>query len=120
MRRRRTVPESVADQEVSDSPTDLLSAKESAQELGVTVATLYGWLGLSRHNMLEIRGQRITVNYFQGGPKGQGRILIEAREVARLKEAMRVTSVAMPPRRTPIRYEAYPGIVVAIGRPDRV
>jgi hypothetical protein len=59
----------------------------------------------------------VTINYLQGGPQGQGRIKIEAGEVERLKELMRVRPQAPPPRRLPVRRDAYPGITVPLGRP---
>src|SRR5262245_44218494 len=70
--------------------SDLLSATEAARRLGITVTTLYDWLGKSDVGLLEIRGQRVTVRYFQGGPLGQGRIKIEIDEIERLKEIMHV------------------------------
>ncbi|NJS14424.1 MAG: hypothetical protein HC788_07160 [Sphingopyxis sp.] len=47
--------------------------------------------------MLVIRGQPVTVNYLQGGPKGQGRIRIEAEEVERLKAAIRTAACLLEP-----------------------
>jgi len=80
---------------------------------------LYGWLGDSDRGLLMIRGNPVTVNYFQGGPSGQGRIQIESSEIERLRELMRVTPQAYVPRRPPVRPTAFPGITVPLGRPDR-
>src|SRR5438128_2620078 len=70
--------------------TGLLTVNEGAQRLSIKPATLYHWLGLSDFGALVIRGQPITIAYFQGGPAGQGRIRIEACEIERIREAMRV------------------------------
>lgn len=98
---------------------ELLTAAEAARRLGITVTTLYDWLGRSRVGELEIRGRRVTINYLQAGAKGQGRIRIEAREIDRLRELMRVQTlpiVRRAPRTTPTHW---PGISVPLGRPDR-
>ena len=95
----------------------LLNAGEAARRLGITSTCLYDWLGQSDRGLLVIRGQAVTVNYFQGGPRGQGRIRIEAAEVERLKELMRVLPQAYAPRRMPVRAVNFPGITVPLGRP---
>ena len=97
---------------------ELLDVREAAHRLGIRAATLYDWLGQSDYGLFEIRGQRVTVDYFQGGPRGQGRIRIEAGEVARLKELMRVKPTVAPVRRTPIPRTSFPGITVKLGHPD--
>jgi hypothetical protein len=94
-----------------------LSAREAARRLGISVTTLYDWFGQSDRGLLVIRGQRVTVDYSQGGPKGEGRILIEPAEVKRLKDLMRVRPQFIIPRRPLVRCETYPGIVVPLGRP---
>ena len=68
---------------------------------------------------LVIRGQPVTIHYLQGGARGQGRIKIEPREVERLKDLMRVKPRVVSLRRPPARVQAYPGITVKLGRPDR-
>ena len=98
---------------------ELFSAQEAARRLGVSVTTLYDWLGQSDRGLFLIRGQSVTIHYFQGGPRGQGRIRIEAAEIERLKELMRVRHRLAPPRRPAIRRDAFPGITVKLGRPDR-
>src|SRR5687768_1845071 len=95
----------------------LLSAVEAAERLGITVTTLYDWLGQSDRGLLVIRGQAVTVDYLQGGGKGQGRIRIEQEEVLRLKELLRVRPQTHYRRRPPIRRTSYPGITVPLGMP---
>lgn len=95
----------------------LLSIQEAAEQLGLKATTLYDWLGRSRIGKLEIRGHRVTIDYFQGGAKGQGRIRIEEREIQRLKELMRVQPQAAVVPRPPPKPRNWPGIVVPLGRP---
>ncbi len=97
---------------------ELLTAQEAARRLGLAVTTLYDWLGQSDRGLLLIRGQPVTVRYLQAGPQGQGRIRLEAGEVERLKELMRVRPQRTVPRPPPLRPEAFPGITVKLGRPD--
>jgi hypothetical protein len=98
---------------------ELLSSREAARRLGITVTTFYDWLGQSDRGLLVIRGQRVSIHYLQGGPQGQGRIRIEAAEVERLKSLMRVHPEPLVPRRPRIRQDTFPGITVPLGRPDR-
>lgn len=97
---------------------EILTISEAAARLGITTATLYDWLGQSDVGLLKIRGRSMTVSYFQGGPKGQGRIRIPAAEVDQLLDAMRVTPSAVLMRRMPPRPKNFPGITVPLGRPD--
>ncbi len=98
---------------------DLLSAQEAARRLGISTAGLYDWLAQSNAGALVIRGQPVAIDYFQGGPRGQGRIKIEADEVERIKELMRVRPGPARQRRPPTsRKQLYPGIAVPLGRPD--
>ena len=96
---------------------DFLTATEAARCLGVAVATFYDWLARSDAGLLVIREQPVTIRYFQGGARGQGRIRLETAEVQRLRELFRVqprprqARPAPPPRRT------FPGIHVPLGRP---
>jgi hypothetical protein len=96
---------------------ELLTPAAAARRLGITVPTFYDWLGRSRIGELEIRGRRVTIDYLQGGAKGQGRIRIEAQEVERLRELMRVTTIAPPLPRTHLRRDSFPHINVPLGRP---
>jgi predicted site-specific integrase-resolvase len=100
-------------------PADLLTPFEAAQRLGITVTTLYDWLGQSDRGLLMVRGQTVTIDYFQGGAKGQGRIRIEEAEVERIKELMRVRPRCSPSRRPPVRPGTFPGISVPLGLPPR-
>jgi hypothetical protein len=97
----------------------LLCARQAARRLGITVKTLYDWLDQSDHGLLIIRGQGVTIRYFQGGPKGRGRIKLEADEVARIRDLMQVRSQPVFARRPSIRMDSFPGITVELGRPDR-
>jgi hypothetical protein len=98
---------------------EVLSAAQSARRLGITVTTLYDWLGQSDRGLLIIRGQAVTIDYLQGGAKGQGRIQIELTEVQRLKELMRVRPQWGRPRHLPVRQTIYPGITAPLGMPPR-
>jgi len=97
---------------------ELLSAKEAARRLGMAVTSLYDWLGQSDRGFLVIRGERVTIDYLQGGPQGQGRIKLAASEVERLQDLMRVRPQRPAPRRRPLRQHLFPGITVPLGRPD--
>jgi hypothetical protein len=96
---------------------DLLSADESARELGISRATMYQWLADSDAGALVVRGQPVTIDYFQGGANGQGRIKIERREIERLRDLMRVKPRPQTRRRPPTWMQSYPGITVKLGRP---
>lgn len=97
---------------------ELLTTREAAQRLGLAVPSLYDWLGRSDRGMLVLRGRPVTIAYLQGGPQGQGRIRIEAGEVERLKDLLRVYPQPPRPRRLPVRRDRFPGITVPLGRPD--
>jgi hypothetical protein len=96
----------------------LLSAAEAARELGLAPASLHDWLSRSNAGDLVIRGQPVTIAYFQGGTHGQGRIKMEAAEVLRLKDLMRVHPHPAERRLPPARPSNFPGITVKLGRPD--
>jgi hypothetical protein len=98
---------------------ELLSARDAARRLGISVTTLYGWLGLSDYGLLIIRGRRVTVSYLQGGPQGCGKIAIETEEVERLKQAMRVKGQGFAPPRRSVSPKQFPGIHVPLGRPQK-
>jgi hypothetical protein len=98
--------------------SELLSAQQAAHQLGISVTSLYDWLGQSDRGLLVIRGQSVTVDYLQGGPQGQGRIRIEAAELDRIKDLMRARPMRAIPRQPPIPPMAFPGITVPLGRPD--
>jgi hypothetical protein len=97
---------------------ELLSTTETARRLGVSRATLYAWLGESDNGCFLLRGQPVTIQYLQSSARGQGRIKIEAQEVARLRDLMRVHPSPQTVRRPPIKQTRYPGIDVVLGRPN--
>jgi hypothetical protein len=97
---------------------DLLTAMEAARRLGISKSRLYEWLGLSNAGRFAIRGRPVTIDYFQGGPKGQGPIRIAAKEVERLVEATRVLPVLETLHRPVDRRPVYPGITVELGLPS--
>ena len=97
--------------------TDWLTAQQAAEELGISVLTFYDWLAQSDRGEYVIRGQAVVINYFQGGRRGQGRIRIQADEVHRLQEAMRVKPQPKIQRREPVSTTQFPGITVPLGRP---
>jgi len=97
---------------------ELLSTREASCRLAISKTTLYDWLGQSDRGLLIIRGQAVTIDYLQGGPHGQGRIKIEAKEIERIRELMRVHPQHDKPARRPLLRQAFPGITVPLGRPD--
>lgn len=100
------------------SPMDhWLTVSEAATALGISVPTLYGWLSSSDTGEFQIRGQPLTIDYLQGGARGQGRIRIATSEIERLQEAMRVRPRPKTGRHLPAKPRAYPGITVPLGRP---
>ena len=96
---------------------DTLNTKEAAQRLGISPATLYDWLSQSDAGEFQIRGQSVTIDYFQGGRRGQGRIQIEPAEIERLKELMRVRPRRIVSRKPPRKQVSFPGIHVELGDP---
>jgi hypothetical protein len=64
-----------------------------------------------------LRGQSLTIQYLQGGSRGQGRIKPEESEIERLKDAMRVHPHSSVARHQTVQREHYPGITVPLGRP---
>lgn len=98
---------------------ELLTTREAARRLGISTACLYDWLAQSNAGRFVLRGQPVTIDYLQGGPRGQGRIRIEVGEIERLKDLMRVRPNSAPQRRPPLRQTAYPGITVKLGRPGQ-
>jgi len=96
----------------------LRSSREAAQQFGISVTSLYDWLARSDIGEFMLRGQPFTICYLQGGARGQGRIQIEASEIQRIKDAMRVHPQPRPKRRQAIQPRNYPGITVPLGRPE--
>jgi hypothetical protein len=100
------------------TPDDLLPPREAARRLGITVTTLYDWLGRSDRGLLVVRGRPVSVDYLQGGPRGHGRIRIEVSDIERFKDLMRVRPEPIRVRRPPFRLDRFPGITVPLGRPE--
>lgn len=98
-------------------PDGYLSCREAAARLGVSVGTLYDWLARSDTGLFVLRGHSVTIDYLQGGSKGQGRIRIQAQEIERLQELMRVRPRRVLPRRPPATRRTFPGITAPLGRP---
>lgn len=98
--------------------SELLSAQQAAKQLGISVASLYDWLARSNSGEFVVRSQPYTIEYFQGGARGQGRIQIDASEIQRLRNAMRVRPHSVRIRQPPQRTQHFPGITVPLGRPD--
>jgi hypothetical protein len=96
---------------------ELLTTRQAARRLGITTASLYTWLAQSNIGAFVLHGHPVTIDYIQGGAKGQGKILLEPREVERLKDLMRVHPRSVPARQPPSPPTDFPGIVVKLGRP---
>ena len=94
---------------------ELLSTAEAARRLGISCASLYSWLAQSNAGTFVLHGQAVTIDYFQSGARGQGRIKIEATEVERLRDLMRVRPRPQTVRRPPIQQTQFPGIYVKLG-----
>jgi hypothetical protein len=97
---------------------ELLSTKVAAQRLGISTASLYDWLSKSNAGEFLLCGQAVTIAYLQGGSRGQGRIRIEAREIERLKDLMRVQPQRNLSRQPAVKETHYLGITVKLGRPS--
>ena len=96
----------------------LLNSKDAATALGLSVSTLYSWLMQSDAGAFEIRGQPVTICYYQGGRRGQGRIRIGQSEIERLLSLMRVSPRPNPLRKKPMKKPALQHITARLGRPD--
>lgn len=97
---------------------ELLSSQDAARRLGIRPATLYDWLAQSDAGTFMIRGQPVTIDYYQGGRKAQGRIQIEGEEVERLLDLMKVQPKAVPMRRPLQKPSTFQHITTKPGRPD--
>jgi len=96
----------------------LLNSKEAAESLGVSVLTLYDWLTQSDRGAFMIRGEKVTIDYFQGGRNGQGRIKVAVDEIDRLIALMRVKAKPEHVRKRPAKIRELPHINVPLGLPD--
>ena len=99
-------------------PTELLDTKAAARVLGIGVTTLYDWLSQSDGGNFRIRGQHVTIKYYQGGPRGQGRIRIAEMEVERLLGLTSVTPKAVRRSQPVTKDPKYRFITVELGRPE--
>jgi hypothetical protein len=107
-----------AKQNLSDRVSDeLLSTTEAARRLGISRASLYDWLSRSNAGEFMLCSRPVTIAHLQSGAKGQGRIRIEASEIERLKDLMRVHPRRALARRPPSQPNNFPGITVKLGRP---
>ncbi|HWB00217.1 MAG TPA: DNA-binding protein [Pirellulales bacterium] len=97
---------------------ELLTVREAAKRLAIKPTTLYAWFGLARRGLLVLRGENVTVHFYQTGRKGQGRISIPASEVERLRGYLQVVPPRAPIRQSPVRRLSFPGIDVPLGRPS--
>ncbi len=79
------------------------STNDAARMLGISRATLYERLSLSDAGQFVLRGQEITIDYLQGGARGQGRIRIPEREINRLLQLSRVSPASTKSGRRSIR-----------------
>ena len=98
--------------------SSLLSSADAAQRLGISVLTLYDWLSQSDAGQYQIRGQQVTIEYYQGGRRGQGRIKIATGEIERLLNLMKVSPQSKPTRRPKTAPAKPTHITVTLGRPD--
>lgn len=98
---------------------NLLTSQQAAESLGISVLTLYDWLGQSDAGEFEIRGEPVTIEYYQGGRKGQGRIRIEDSEIRRLLSFMKSTPKPQRRRQAPNKKSTpFRHITTKLGRPD--
>jgi hypothetical protein len=97
---------------------DLFNSAKAAQSLGVSVPTLYDWLSQSDAGTFQLRGLPVTIEYFQGGARGQGKIMLEAKEIERLLALMRVRPRPVSRRKLPTRKPTLQHITTKLGRPD--
>ena len=98
--------------------TRLLTAKDAAAALGISVLTLYDWLYQSDMGKFNIRGQPVTIDYYQGGRRGQGRIKIDVQETQRLLSMMRVSPKVPGTRKQPTKKSTLQHISTRLGRPE--
>ncbi|MBA4020254.1 MAG: molybdenum-pterin-binding protein [Pirellula sp.] len=99
------------------APRQLLTPAQAACVLGIERTTLYGWLGLARRGLLVLGGRPFDLTFRQTGAAGQGRILLEAAEVERLREHLLVRPRTFVERRPRLPTRSFPGIHVPLGKP---
>ena len=101
---------------ISKDGKNLIPLADAAAQFGIRPDTLYRWLRQSDRGKFMLRGQVVTIFYFQGGRLGQGRIMFEQHEIDRLKELMRAHPKAVLP--APTKHLPFKHITVIPGRPD--
>ena len=101
----------------SHMDSTLLTADDAATRFGISRTTLYDWLAQSDGGWFMLRGQAVTIDYLQGGRRGQGRIKIKRTEVDRLLELMRVKPKLTRTRVVPRPKAALTHITAKLGRP---
>lgn len=97
---------------------ELLSTDAAARRLGISRASLYDWIAKSNAGELVIQGQPTTIEHYQSGAAGRGRIRIPATEIDRLLKLMRVVPRQPLLRRPPTRQPEFAHIRVPLGRPE--
>ena len=97
---------------------ELLSSHEAAKRLGISRTTLYDWLSQSDSGFFVISGVAVSINYYQTGRNGQGRIQIEAKEIERLLSLMKVAPHSKRPLRTTRKKASLTHITATLGRPE--
>lgn len=113
---RRARRHESAESEASSSHR-LLTPAQAASVLGIERTTFYGWLGLARRGLLVLGGRPFDLTFRQTGAAGQGRILLEAAEVERLREHLLVRPRTFVERRPRLPTRSFPGIHVRLGKP---
>ena len=94
-----------------------LPSDEAAARLGISRATLYDWLSQSNAGSFILCGVGVTINYYQSGRRGQGRIQIDASEIERLLSLMKITPDPLP-HRTVRKKPSLTHITAPLGRPE--
>lgn len=97
---------------------ELLTSNDAAERLGISTLTLYDWLSQSDAGEFMIRSQPTTIEYLQGGRKGQGRIRIAESEIMRLLSLMTVTPATVKTRKPSQKKRLLQHITTTPGRPD--
>ena len=98
--------------------TERLSSDDAASRLGISRATFYGWLAESDSGCFVIRGVSVSINYYQSGRCGQGRIQIDAEEIERLLSLMKVSPSPKQPLRSIRKKPSLTHITATLGRPE--
>lgn len=98
--------------------SERLSSDEAAKRLGISRATLYEWLSQSDSGSFVIRCTSVTINYYQSGRRGQGRIQIDAEEIEKLLLLMKVSPNPKQRLRSTRKKPSLTHITTTLGRPE--